>query len=319
MKTSRPVSIFITILVLAAFVIYFTLNTSKFRPLAHINWPFLAIILFMNVVAIASNGVFTKLILRPFGKEIRLKESFYVSLISSVGNFFAPVGAGFGFRAVYLKRRHGVAFSDYISTLSGNYIIVFLVSSIFGLFSLFNLRSRSDSRFSLILAAFIFLLAFSIFLSLFRIPGPKPNTKNHYLRYFLENVSRVNQGWRHIVSHKILMLQLIALTTFNLFIVMVINFTIIKSLHFSITLAPLILFSVLGSMSLFINITPANLGVKEAVYLFSSTILGFSTAQILAIALIDRGCVFLVLGSLWVVSNKLKSPLPKRESDEQAQ
>jgi uncharacterized membrane protein YbhN (UPF0104 family) len=97
------------------------------------------------------------------------------------------------------------------------------------------------------------------------------------------------------------MVQLIGLTFGGLALNTAMTWTIIHSLHLRIAFAPLLLFSVLGTLSIFINITPANLGVKEVIYLFSSSILGLSTTQILSIALIDRGVLFLVLAVFWIM------------------
>lgn len=286
----------------------------------HINLFLLILIALANILSIAISGFFTKVILQPFDKHLPMLESFYVSLISSVGNFFAPAGAGFGFRAIYLKKRTGLSYSDYVSTLSGNYILVFLESSFLGLVALYFLRSRSGMSYFvplvLVLAA-IFIV--SIFLSIFRFPiRPVEDIKNIYLRRTLRLFFRILQGWNHITSHRQLMIKLVGLTFISLVLTSLISWLIIQSLHFHIGLASLVLFGVLGTLSLFINITPANLGIKEAIYLFSSSILGFSTAQILSIALIDRGVLFLVLAGLWAISHKLKSPLQETKLTEQA-
>jgi len=305
---SRKLSMALTVAVIAAFVFYFMVNLHKFRPLLHINLLLLLVIAAADISSVAVSGLFTKFILKPFNKHIPLKESFFVSLISSVGNFFAPVGAGFGFRAIYLKRKFGLPYSEYISTLSGNYILVFLVNSGFGLLSLYLLKQRHNSEYGVLVAVFAVLFLVSLVLSLVRIPMKDTALqRNRYAKSFIRNLARITKGWNHIVSRRRLMLQLACLTILNLVITMLITLTIIKSLHLNITFAPLLLFSVLGSLSLFINLTPANLGVKEAIYLFSSSILGFSAAQILSIALIDRGVLFLVLLVLWLFSSRLQS------------
>ncbi len=312
MKTSRRLSIFLTAGVLLLFVAYFLDNKSQFKPLLDINVVLLVAIGIFDILMILANGLFTKFVLEPFKKHISLRESFYVSLISSVGNFFAPVGAGFGFRAVYLKRRHGLSYSHYISTLTGNYIIVFFVNSLAGLSALFLLKDRFNSQYLVLVVAFAAVFVFSLFLGLVKLPRIKWGAKKPgILGQITRNLHAATEGWSQIVSNKKLLVRLTALVILNLLLTMAATFAVIKSLHFSVGITPLLLFSVLGSLSLFINITPANLGIKEAIYLFSSGILGFSTAQILSIALVDRGVVFLVLAGLWLVSHKIRSPIPK--------
>lgn len=307
MRTSRIVRIITTAVVLGTFTFYFVLNHQKFRPLLHINLLFLVFLALGNIVSIFINGLFTKFILKPFNKTIPLAESFYVSLISSVGNFFAPVGAGFGFRAIYLKKRFGLPYSEYTSTLAGNYIFIFLVNSFFALLALYLLRAHHSSQYGLLVLIFSVIFLVSLLLSLFKLPVPdKQKIKNPYVKNVVSVLYRIMHGWNHIISHKKLMVQLMGLTFTGLALNIIMSFLIIHSIHLNIAAAPLLLFSVLSSLSLFINITPANLGVKEAIYLFSSAILGFTVPQILSIALIDRGVLFLVLLLAWASSSRMR-------------
>lgn len=308
MRPKKQIRVLLTLAVLLIFIIYFVFNYRSFRPLLHLDPYFLILIAAGNILAILINGLFTKFILQPFRKHIPIGESFYVSLISSVGNFFAPVGAGFGFRAVYLKRKFGLPYSDYISTLSGNYILVFLVDSFFGLVSLYLLRSHSGHKeYGVLVAVFLVIFLVSLVMSIFKIRiGSADRFKNRHLRRLFTILYQVLQGWNHITSHKKLMVRLVFLTFSGLSLTAVMTWLIIHSLHLTVAFAPLVLFSVLSSLSLFINLTPANLGVKEAIYLFSSTVLGFSVPQILSIALIDRGVLFLVLLLAWATSSRMR-------------
>jgi uncharacterized protein (TIRG00374 family) len=294
-------------LVLGFFIGYFLLNRSRFSLLLNLNiWPLFFIAL-ADIATIFMNGLFTKFILEPFNKSIPILESFFVSLISSVGNFFAPAGAGFGIRAVYLKKEHGLAYSDFISTLAGNYIIVFLVNSFFGLLSLYFLRDLYNTQYLVLLIVFSVIFLGSLVLSLVRLSLSKTEqVPNKYLKSIAKTLYKITSGWNHIISHRKLLIQLVLITLTNLSLTVFITWTIIQSLHLSIGFASLLLFSVLGSLSLFINITPANLGIKEAIYLFSAAVLGFSVSQVLSIALIDRGVQFMVLLILWLLFSKYR-------------
>lgn len=304
----------ITLIVLAVFFGYFLLNIDKFRPLIHVNAYLLIAVALADLASIAANGLFMRIILRPFGKFIALIESVYVALISSVGNFFAPAGSGFGFRAVYLKKRHGLAYADYTVTLYGNYIIVFLVNAFAALAALYLLRHRHTSEYFVLLVVFASVFGGSLLLSLLKVPPAlvEKVLRGQRLNIFAKTLFNILDGWNRIISNKRLMTRLIALTTFNFLLSLLVARLEITALHLSISFPALLLFSVLGSLSLFISITPANLGVKEAIYLFSSSVIGFSTSQILSIALVDRGVLFLVLGLLWLLLSKLRSDSDSR-------
>ncbi len=300
--SSKPARLILTALPIALFLIYFRLNQHNFTPLLHLNIALLLIIFAIDLVGIFSNGVFIKLILLPFKKSISYAESFYISLVASVGNFFAPVGAGFGFRGIYLKQKHGLDYADYISILSGNYIIVFLVSSSFGLLALWLLRAQANPQYYTLLLMFAAIFVGSIALSVVKLPGSRSElgeNKGIPARLW-RRVRQVNDGWRVISNDRRLMLQLIAITAFNVLLTIVDTKIIVTALHLPISFASLLLLSTLGSLSLFVNITPANLGVKEAIYIFSSSVVGFSTAQLLSVSLIDRAVLFSSLFILWL-------------------
>jgi uncharacterized protein (TIRG00374 family) len=304
----KRASLLITLTVVAVFLIYFLANRGKFEALLHVNVLFLLLIALADLSTIFANGLFIRFIMKPFDKHISLKESSYVSMISSVGNFFAPVGSGFGFRAVYLKKKHGLGYSDYVATLYGNYVIVFLINSFFALLALYMLRHSAGRGYFTLVVLFGGMFVVSLLLSVIRVPRLKkdPDLRNKHLNFVTRSLISMAAGWNRIISNKLLLGRLITVTVFNFLISIVIAKLEISALHFSISFPALLLFSVLGSLSLFINITPANLGVKEAIYLFSSTVIGLSAPQILSIALIDRGVLFVVLFSLWLYFVKYK-------------
>ncbi len=298
---NKTVRISATVLVVVIFLIYFLLNTENFKPLLDANYYLLTIAALAYVGGVITNGFFIKFILEPFKKLIATAEAFYVSVISSIGNFFAPAGTGFGIRAVYLKKKHGLAYSEFISTLSGNYVLVFLVSSFAGLVSLLALKQHFGAQWLVLFVLFLGMFAGTLLISLFRFQLPEATTPKYSQANFLSrNIYRVVNGWGKIASNKELMLKLLGLTLVNLTLTVIIYWAIIHSIGLSIGPAALLLFSVLGSLSIFVNITPANLGIKEAIYIFSASILGFSVGEMVLIVLLDRGVQFAVLLALWM-------------------
>ena len=310
MRLPKKTRLISTVLVLAVFIAYFLLNVQKFKPLLNINFLLLLVVALGNILGIFINGLFTKFILEPFKKYISIVETFYVSVISSIGNFFAPAGTGFGIRAVYLKKKHGLPYSEFISTLSGNYILVFLVNSLIGLLALYLLKDEYSSQYLALTGIFGAMFIVSLLLSIIRIPILRTSaSKKTKLSSVVETLYRVTHGWNKIVANKKLILELFCLTFANFLLTVFTYWAIIHSLHLTIAFPALLLFSVLGSLSIFINITPANLGIKEAIYIFFSSILGFSISEIILIALVERGVQFVVLLALWLYSSKAKNKI----------
>ncbi len=296
-QLSKVIRTLSTVLVLILFMIYFLLNTEQFKPVLDVSIYLLALAAAGYIGGVLANGLFIKFILEPFNKFIAVKEAFYVSVISSIGNYFAPAGTGFLIRAVYLRKKHGLAYSEFISTLSGNYVLVFLVSSFVGLISLLTLRQYYGIQWLALFILFGLLFIATLLIVLFR---PK-------LREAGGRIYRVINGWNKIASNRGLILKLLGLTCINLLLTVAIYWAIVQSIGLSISSPALLLFSVLGTFSVFVNITPANLGIKEAIYIFSASILGFTAGEMILIALLDRGVQFAVLFGLWLFASRLKA------------
>lgn len=289
------------LLVILVFAIYFFLNRSIFEAFRNIA-PAILLGIFLGYVGIMyTNGLFIKYIIQPFGKYISSMESMRVALISSLGNFFAASGAGLGFRAIYLKKKHDLSYKDYISTLYGNYLLLFMICSIAGLLALLTADKQQGVQFGGAVLFFVLLLAASIIMSVIRIPSRFAKSKHHKLLGVIENMTA---GWHRIVRKPALLASLSLLIVVQLILTMVIAKLEIVGLNIHLSLPGLLLFAVLGSLSIFINITPANLGVKEAIFLATGSIIGLNTQQILAIALLDRAMLFLTLGILWLATGR---------------
>lgn len=293
--------------VIVLFLYYFNQNREEFKPLIELNPILLIIISLLYSFMVAINGLYTKIIVEPFKVSLTLAEGVFLSIVSSVGNFFAPAGAGYGIRAIYLKKKHGLSYTDYSVTLAGYYVLLIMINSFAGLVALFFLRGNETPNFKLIFIILSLALLVSLLFGVFnmsKIRLPKTNSKflNKLFNFFI----MLSNGWKKISSNRELMIKLIALTLLSLGVTMLLVSLIISALHLSTTFAAVLLYSVLGLLSLFINITPGNIGIKEGVIIFSAGIMGFSVNQVILIAVVERGVVFVSLLYLWAIAEKMK-------------
>lgn len=298
----RYLSVAVLIISISAFSLYVAKNSADFKPLLHVSTVYLCLLVIANLGSLLLNGLFIKAILVPFNKFIGIVESFYVSLISSVGNYFAPVGVGLGFRAVYLKRRHGLSYSDFMATLAGNYILVFLVVSLAGLFGLGLLHEHASHAYWTLFAVFSMVLIFDLMLMSVSIARfvISQLEKIKFARFFVKILLSIVEGWILIIGDKRLLARLCGLIVTGFALLLAMIYIIITSLHLHIAFGGLLLMAALSSLSVFINITPGNIGIKEAVFIFSSQTIGLSTSQVLSYSVIDRGVLFLVLSVGWI-------------------
>ncbi|MFT6835176.1 MAG: hypothetical protein ACJA0H_001211 [Francisellaceae bacterium] len=300
--------ILLTILILSVFTIYFIINYDDFLNLLSFNPLLIFATSLVYSMTIIINGYALKLLILPFNIKINLVESIKVSVISTAGNFFTSSGGGMGLRAVYLKKKFSLAYTDYLSVLAGNYVLVFIVSSLIGILSLLWLDVEKGTYFYIILIFFLALLLVG-FIVIFLAMAELANGFIGYckIKKLSAKFKIVKAGLRSIFKEPILVVRLIAVTLLNFLMSFLVTYLIIKMLDINLSLPSISLLTVLASLSLFINITPANLGVKEGVYIFTSTVIGLDINKALAIALVDRAILFVVIGFLWLLVYKIFS------------
>ena len=292
---------------LIIFSVYVVLNREDFNSLFDMN-PLVYISLVLLVsVSIVLNGIAMKLLTRPFKLNLSVKDSIKVSTVSTVGNFFAPAGGGIGVRALYLKKKHKLNYRDYVSVLVVNYIYVFLISSLVGVIALFII-SNGSAQSSALYVFFFSLLVISggllVSPSVVNSAVLKRIIKNTKIT---ESLSLLTKGLSISNKDSGLKQNIIAVTILNLAVSFSVTFLILYSLNFTVSGRAVLLMTVLSSLSLFINITPANLGIKESVLLFSSSVVGLDTSQVLSFAIIERTVQFLAMTILWLYLFKLSS------------
>ncbi|MGO9018448.1 MAG: lysylphosphatidylglycerol synthase domain-containing protein [Syntrophobacteraceae bacterium] len=235
-------------------------------------------------------------------------------MITSFGNIFLPMKGGAGFRAVYLKSRHDFDYSYFVSSLAANYLIVFNISSVAALacLSLFYLDSGG---FSLPAALVFIAVAASTSWAIF---FPPPSLKWIPSKWVRERANQVLSGWQIIRKSRKTVVKLCYLTALNLFLLSPITWLEFAAFQMKDTYGNGIgflqsaIFTTIGALSLLISITPAALGIKESLLMFSSQFLGITQSQALAVSLLDRFvnvmvlCLFFGFSSIYI-NKKLKT------------
>lgn len=292
----KSIKSLITLLVLFVFVWYFIKNRDDFLIVLSADKLSSALILILYSLSFLINGFFIKVILKSFDRKLPTFESFYISIISSLGNYFLPMRGGAVIRSVYLKKKFNFPYSHFVATLYGNYIIVFLVNSFLALLSLLLIQF-SLGVVSVPLYLFFGLLFTSmLFLSFFKFPLEK--IKEFKIKFFdriAKILKNIFDGWNLIVANKRLLFSLMFLTLINFLISTILFLFEFKSLGISSKLINVVLYNCLSGVSLLVSLTPGSLGIREAMFLITSNLLGVTNDQVMQLALLDRGLVVITL------------------------
>lgn len=272
-----------TLLILAIFaVFYFTNHTNLFSEFSKIPIYIFIVILLLNLLQlIAISRVFIS-VLHLNKIKLTFKTSLILNSNSLVLNFFMPGQAGPVYRGYYLKEKHNLKVLDYtISTIVyyAVYGVVAVCLLMFGIFPVFPA----------VLATGIILISGYLLT----------------LRY-LYNVT----GKRLFVSGKIL-INLISNTVFQLFLAVIIYFIEIHFIKHNVKIREVLSYTAVAALSLFVSLTPAGIGIREAFLIFSEKLTNLNTNQVVLASLVDRSIyiIYLCFIGLYYIYQKINNKM----------
>lgn len=286
----------LTVIVLVLFGIYLYKNPEILTTVLSINIWYVVIAMIFFLLLFFVEGIFIKITLDIFNKHIDLKEAYYLSTLSRIGNYLLPLRAGAIFRATYLKKKYNFEYSKFLSTLYAYYILLFLLNSAIAIISLSIKYLIDNQYYPLVSIFFIAIFLGTIFVILFRktLNIEKIKVPN-IVKKFIKTVNSFITSWDMIVRNRKHFLSLLLVTFANIFLNGVVNLTEFISLGLKVNILDIILYTCLSGVSLLVSITPGSLGLREAVFLITSQSIGLTQDQIMQLAFLDRGIMFVLL------------------------
>jgi uncharacterized protein (TIRG00374 family) len=115
-----------------------------------------------------------------------------------------------------------------------------------------------------------------------------------------QKVRTAIDGWHRIREDRGLLVRLTVLTATSTLIFAGWMYLGYRALGFDVRLLPVVFAGLVSQASFFVNLTPGNLGVREALVAFASEAIGLGFAEGAAVTLLQRALsslIFLVLGS----------------------
>ena len=294
------------LLILVAFAGYYLLqNAGQFKNL-NIQKPWLIVpLVLLFVLGYIPVSVITYFLLLPLGARLDKVESFKLSIVTGFYNVITPFRGGMAARALYLKRNYGFSYLKFLASLTASLVIIFFTASLVGIISMIVIYFTSQ-----VFSWIIFLIFLAFFLSLLTIItfSPQiPETRYRFINHFI----KVLNGWELIRHNSRVIFIVSAMSLFQL-LISALNLWLQFSLFgVGLTLGASLFLAAIGSLGLLISITPAGLGVNEAILVFSAATIGITTAESLAAAILGRVISFIVLFVLgpifsWQLVNRNK-------------
>ena len=261
---------------LAAFTYYLITHPNIIGLILSLHPATLTLIAIGYVGTIVANAIVLGASLRVIGKRVPFADNVSLTGYSSVVNFFGPLQSGPGFRAAYLKTRHGVSLRKFFSLT-----VVF-----YGFFAAFNavviavaalLRAPSGLALPLAIAG-VLLVAVLVFIGYRFVP--KIRTAIRSIKLSDPNVWLIGLG--------AVMLSLCTAFAyyFELFHV-----------DPSVNMAQTLVYAAAANLALFVSLTPGAIGFRESFLLLTEQLHRIPDNVVIAASIIDRAfyIVFLLV------------------------
>jgi uncharacterized membrane protein YbhN (UPF0104 family) len=269
-------------------------------------WPLLSAAL-LNMTAI---GLQLRYLVRPFGVRLAPREWFGLSVVTAFYNMLTPFRGGMLAKAAYLHRRHELSLSGFLALTAGVSIVNVCVAGVLGLAGLW--LGGHGGQASAALTVF-FAVTAAASLALMALAPRFGAVENPVLA----RLARVAHGWRVIRDDGAVLAMTALAGGLHHLLVAVATSLSFALIGVRVDAGSCLVLASLVLLSVFVGITPAGLGVVEAVAVFGGVALGITPAQSLAAALARRlvfSAAALVLGPCFTFTLLRERPATGEEN-----
>lgn len=269
-RLKQLLAVIILILTIVVFINYIRNHPETLRQLTAVPLSTLVLLAALYSIFFGTLAWIQRATLSLCDIKLARRESLLLVMYSSIINFFGPLQSGPAFRAVYLKKKHGLNLKNYTLATVLQYLFYALFSALF------------------ILTYFIGLWALiGIIIAIASAP------------LLLKNQQLVPARFRHLRLEHIGSLAAGVLAQVSIF--GVIFYVELNSLGHHAAVVPALIYTGAANFALFVSITPAAIGFRESFVVFTQQLHHIANSQIVSASLIDRGVYVVMIAVLALI------------------
>lgn len=279
-------------------------HRELFANLGKVSVLSLILLTFLASVTQWLIGYQFKYLMRIFGVDLDFREWFGLSACNTMFNYYLPARGGIAVRAFYLKKKHDFSYSHYTSLITGAYAISFVLSAGagLGLTLLHGLVHGTFHRTLVVIFGSLLLLTVvgaALLSVLLRGRNRLGNERIiRILRSVKEGLALFRENRRSTACYALLHLLAILVTGIRLSVAF-------YAIGIDARPMQVLIISALVSFSMFLSLTPGNLGIREGVVSFAAYLFGISAARATLAAFVDRGMMVIVAFSFGLVFSRI--------------
>jgi uncharacterized membrane protein YbhN (UPF0104 family) len=275
-------SILIFLLSLIGIAFYLWDNKQLVTLLTNLSLKTAVVLIILRLIFVGFNGLFLKLYSAKLNVHLRWYEWIGLPYITTMGNYLTPLSGGMLARAVYLKNRHALSYTNFTMLLAANYLITFWVVSLTALFIIPFLWQQTNAPWLLVV---FFIVCWGLLTAILLMPIPRlVSTKRP-----VQVLNQALLGWQAVKDDRCLIWQLLLLTIASLLLNAAAFWLSYWVLQVTVSVPMAIMISISAVFSALVTVTPGNFGIREAFVSFMSAIVGVGAGTGLLVALLIRG------------------------------
>lgn len=288
---------------LAIFVTYLWKNLDQYQRLLRLSPSVLLSLLGLALVFTVTNGAINYFFFKALGVFLTFSESIGLAAVNTLANQL-PFAGGLVAKGVYLKQRHQLAYTHFLSATMALYVCFVAVNGAvaLGVIGYWTLFGGPSAPLALVLGfagMLTSLIALWLPIDAPRFPGKVG-----------DRLMQLAEGW-HLLSQNVHLVGVMAAFQVFMTILFAGRFWIaFRALSQEVTYTQCLLFSSATVLTRLVSIAPGGLGVREGIVAGIGTLLGFEPGVSAVAVGLDRliaTSMIIVLGTIYTYSLSAKA------------
>jgi uncharacterized membrane protein YbhN (UPF0104 family) len=268
LKHKRFIAIVVILLTFILLGLYVSRHPDSIRRVVQTPPDVLLALFVLYCGVVATNAVITYATVRLCRHELSVKNSAFLTVYSTIVNFFGPLQSGPGVRAVYLKTKIGLKIRDYT------------------------------------LATFFYFIAFAALNVSFLFVNTLPYLT---VIGILASIALIAFGVKrfHFTDRSQYVFAIFLVTLVQIILMAIIYFVELNVTKTPVNFTQALAYGASANLSLFVSVTPGAIGIREAFILFATSLHHVPLASVVAAGILDRAFYVVFLVVLFVASTAL--------------
>lgn len=283
---NKTLSVILTGLAIISLGIFLYHYREVFTSLREFRPQHVLALAFVHIIFLLVIGMLNKLVIQRLDPKISTAEIIHLQFINNFLNKIFPKG-GPTFRAMYLKKQYNFPYTYFISALAGLVVLEMAGQSLVVLVGMYLIYLQIGLYNTPIILSFTILLMGAFFLMVIR---PVISDRQNKI---LKVVKRVVEGWNLVLKYPKDILKFIFISVLALIIKAIGMIIVFDGIGSPIGILEALLLASLSSILSYVNFTPDGLGVREGIYIFTTSIILIPEPTIVLGSLVERAITFL--------------------------